>query len=279
MIKVDDFYRLKDITNITSVYSPSFSGIVSGECKGNVWVDNLQCPNIALVESIPVGGFAFLGAIHTKEQGQQLELFLKEELFPMLKSSGVGSFEFSAEQEEVAKFIINIFQYKKIENEQEFSYQASGLEASSRESLPQQYVMHHVDYEFWASLSENGDGNGNELKNGHLLKNKIEESWYSFNDFINRSLAFCISYENHIVAVIVGTARFNDTLPIDIETDKAHQNKGLASALTKEFINQCVARGLSAQWDCVESNVKSKKLAEKAGFKLISQQPVYWFDI
>lgn len=279
MIKVDDFHSLKDIHNITSLNSPSFSGIVSGECKGNVWVDNLECPNIALVESTPVGGFSFLGAIHTKEQGEHLELFLKEELFPMLKSSGVDSFEFSAEQEQVVKFIINMFQHKEIEHEQEFSYRASELVAPSRQSLPQEYVMHQVDDEFWEILSENGDGNGNEFKNGHLLKNKIEESWYSFSDFINRSLAFCVTYENHIAAVIVGTARFNNTLAIDIETDEAHQNKGLAFALTKEFVNQCVARGLSAQWDCVESNVKSKSLVEKLGFQLIRQQTVYWFEI
>jgi ribosomal protein S18 acetylase RimI-like enzyme len=277
MIKVDDFHRLKDISNVTSVCSPSFSGIVSGECKGNVWVDNLECPNIALVESTPVGGFAFLGAIHTKEQGEHLKLFLKEELFPLLKSSGIDSFEFSAEQEHVAKFIINMFQHKEIGNEQEFSYQASELVASSRESMPQGYVMHQVEHEFWESLSENGDGN--KFKKGHLLKNKIEESWYSFSDFINRSLAFCVTYENHIAAVIVGTARFNNTFAIDIETDKAHQNKGLAFALTKEFVNQCVARGLSAQWDCVESNIKSKSLVEKLGFKLIRQQTVYWFEI
>jgi ribosomal protein S18 acetylase RimI-like enzyme len=279
MIKVDDFYRLKEINNVTSLYSPSFSGIVSGECKGNVWVDNLECPNIALVESTPVGGFAFLGAIRTEEQGEQLKQFLEKELFPMLKSSGVDSFEFSAEQEEVTKFIINTFQHKEIAHEQEFSYQASELVAASRESLPQQYVMHQVDDKFWESLSQNGDGNGDKFKNVHLLKNKIEESWYSSSDFINRSLAFCISYENYIVAVIVGTARFNNTLAIDIETDKAHQNKGLASALTKEFINQCVARGLSAQWDCVESNINSKRLVEKLEFKMIRQQTVYWFDI
>lgn len=277
MIKVDDIHRLKDITNITNVCSPSFSGIVSYECKGNVWVDNLECPNLALVESAPVGGFAFLGAIHTEEQGEQLAYFLKRELFPWLKSREIDSFEFSAEQQHVEKFIINMFEHKQIENEQEFSYQATELVASSRDSLPQGYVIHQVDDKFWESLCENEDGN--EFKNGHLLKNKIEESWYSFSDFMNRSLAFSVAYENHIVAVIVGTARFNDTLAIDIETDKAHQNKGLAFALTKEFVNQCVARGLSAQWDCVESNIKSKSLVEKLGFQLIRQQTVYWFEI
>lgn len=277
MIKVDDFIGLKDVNKITSVCSPSFSGIVSGECKGNVWVDNLECPNLALVESSPVGGFAFLGEIHTEEQGEQLADFLKEELFPWLKSRGIDSFEFTAENEHMEQIIINRFQHKQIENEQEFSYRTSELVASSREIFPQGYVMHQVDEEFWERLSENGDGN--EFKNEHLLKNKIEESWYSFSDFTNRSLAFCIAYENHIVAVIVGTARFNDTLPIDIETDKAHQNKGLAFALTKEFVNQCVARGLSAQWDCVESNIKSKSLVEKLGFKLVRQQTVYWFEI
>ena len=278
MIKVDDFQKLSHIDKITNQLSPSFSGIVSGECKGNVWVDSLECPNLALVESTPVGGFAFLGEIHTDEQQEQLGHFLKEELFPLLQSRGIDAFEFSAEKEHVAKQILNMFHDKEIGQEQEYSHRNNETAVFSTViNLPRGYSLYQVDDELWENL--NKDRDGNELKNGHLLKNKIEESWNSFDDFMNKSIAFCISYEDHIVAVIVGTARFNDTLPIDIETDLEHQGKGLAFILTMKFVNECVARGLTAQWDCVESNVKSKKLAEKAGFKLISQQPVYWFDI
>ncbi|MNJ54432.1 GNAT acetyltransferase [compost metagenome] len=166
-----------------------------------------------------------------------------------------------------------MFQGKQIQQEQEFNHRNDEGISSSGISLPQGYILHQVDDELWESLY------GNKFNKGHLLKNKIVESWNSFDDFMDRSLAFCVTYENHIVAVIVGTARFNHTLAIDIETDKEHQNKGLAFILTMKFVNECVSRGLSAQWDCVESNIKSKKLAEKAGFELIKQQPVFWFDI
>lgn len=38
---------------------PSFSGIVSGECKGNLWVDKIDCPTIALAASYSVESLAF----------------------------------------------------------------------------------------------------------------------------------------------------------------------------------------------------------------------------
>lgn len=236
-------------------------------------MDNFEYPNIALVESASVGGFAFLGDIRTEEQGELLGYFLKEELFPLLQSRGINGFEFSADHKHVAKQILSMFQDKEIGQEQEFSHRNDKTISSSEISLPQGYTLHQVDDKLWESL------HGNELANGHFLANKIKVSWNSFDDFMNKSIAFCITYENHIVAVIVGTARFNDTLAIDIETIQEHQGKGLAFILTMSFVNECVTRGLNAQWDCVESNVKSKKLAEKAGFKLITQQPVYWFEI
>lgn len=36
--------------------------------------------------------------------------------------------------------------------------------------------------------------------------------------------------------------------------------------LVIEFVNECTKRGITSQWDCVESNPISKRLAEKAGF-------------
>jgi len=38
----------------------------------------------------------------------------------------------------------------------------------------------------------------------------------------------------------------------------------LRYSLTIEFVNECINNDLIAQWDCVESNPNSRKLAEKA---------------
>ncbi|MFA5522831.1 MAG: hypothetical protein WDA24_00590 [Tissierellales bacterium] len=50
MLKVNELSS-KAIDKITYEDSPSFSGIGAGECKGDMWVDDIDSPNIALVSS------------------------------------------------------------------------------------------------------------------------------------------------------------------------------------------------------------------------------------
>lgn len=53
-----DFYKF---TDILSEDNPSYSGILAGKCKGDIWVDDAKNPELALVYSNAVGGFAILG--------------------------------------------------------------------------------------------------------------------------------------------------------------------------------------------------------------------------
>jgi len=96
---------------------------------------------------------------------------------------------------------------------------------------------------------------------------------------MNKSGAYCTILDNRIVAVLVGTASFNKVIAIDIETEEKHRKIGLAYAMAKEFIADCLKKGCIPQWDCVESNPSSYKLAEKLGFEKFHENTVYWFNI
>ena len=63
MIKLDRSHKLTNYENIANDNCHSFSGIVAGECKGDLWVDDLDNPRISIVYSYPVGSFTFLGSI------------------------------------------------------------------------------------------------------------------------------------------------------------------------------------------------------------------------
>lgn len=117
------------------------------------------------------------------------------------------------------------------------------------------------------------------FENENFLKIRILESWYSFEDFKNKSIAYCIISENKIVAVMVGTASFNNVIAIDIETEEKHKRMGLAYAMAVEFIADCLKNGFIPQWDCVESNQNSFNMARKLGFKKMNENTVYWFNI
>lgn len=272
MIKVDNIYSVSNFENITNDNCPSFSGIVAGECKGDLWVDNIDNPKIAIAHSYAVGSFAFLGMINNDYEYMYLNNFIKNEIFSFLKQKGINYFEFSIESDNLKPYILRMFKDKTIQREREYSFRKLE-QLNVNYSLPEGFKMQKVDYDFWKKII-NGD-----FKNDAFLTKRLLESWASFDNFISKSIAFCITYSNSIVSVIVGTARFKNIIPIDIETDDRFKHKGFGYCLTIEFVNECINKGLIAQWDCVESNSNSLKLAEKAGFKLLKQNDVYWFDI
>lgn len=272
MLYINKDININDVTNIVNEKSPSFSGIVNRECKGNLWVDNIEKPRIALAESYAVGSFAFLGTYEKKEDFLGLKLFLEDELFYHLKENGYDCFEFSVESESIHNSILEIFKDKSIQKEKEFSFRVNKA-LDKNLVIPEEYQLRKVDDLLWSIILEG------KLKNEDLLKVRLLESWYSFEEFMNKSIAYCVIYDNRIIAVMVGTACFNNVIAIDIETEDKHRKKGLAYAMAIEFINDCLKNQITPQWDCVETNLNSYNLAKKLGFEIINETTVYWFNI
>jgi hypothetical protein len=139
-----------------------------------------------------------------------------------------------------------MFEDMEIQSEREYSYRKSE-HINSCYSLPEGFEIQKVNNDFLNKVLK-GD-----YENKAFLIDRILESWENVDDFNNRSLAFCITYIKRIVAVIVGTARYKNILAIDIEVEEDFRHKGLGYCLTIEFVNEYVKRGLTAQWDCMES--------------------------
>lgn len=272
MIQIDKYAAIKNITNIVNDRCPSFSGIVSQECKGNLWLNNTETPTLAIAESYAVGGFAFLGTNQNKEDFVELKAYLDSELLPQIKKKGCHCFEFSIESDDIRENILGMFQGKQLQTEREFSFRMRRIPTIDK-SIPKEYQIIRVDTELWRMLS---DGR---FDNADFLRDRLLESWHSFDEFEYKSIAYCTVYENRIVAVIVGTANYKNIIPIDIETEETHRRKGLAYAMSAEFIADCFQHNYIPQWDCVESNPSSYYMAQKLGFEKINENIVYWFDI
>lgn len=272
MIQVGNYIKIKNVSNITNEKSPSFSGITKQECKGKLWVDQIDFPRIAIAESFAVGSFSFLGAYETKEDFMNLNNFLQNELFPQLKKDGYNCFEFSIEHEQMRKHILDLFKDKSIQTEKEYSFRVNTVPRKNQ-CNPKDYQIRKVDHEFWRTLADE------KLENGDFIKIRLLESWYSFEEFSDKSIAYCTIIDNRIVAVMVGTACYNNVIAIDIETEEAHRRKGLAFAMAVEFITDCLRNNYIPQWDCVESNPNSYHLAKRLGFEKMNENIVYWFNL
>lgn len=271
MIKIDDLH-VGNYENVVNDDCPSFSGIVAGECKGNLWVDDINNPKIAIADSYAVGSFAFLGDINNEDEYNKLNNYVKNSIFDFLKQKGIDCFEYSVESDSLKPYVQKMFEDRKIQNEKEYSFRIFDYIINNY-LIPDNYIIQKVDFDLWGKVV-----NGS-FKNASFLTKRLLESWGSFDNFEKNSVGFCITYLDSIVAVIIGTARFKNIIPIDIETIDEFRHQGLGYSLTIEFVNECIRRNLIAQWDCVESNPISRKLAEKAGFKLVRENEVFWFQI
>jgi RimJ/RimL family protein N-acetyltransferase len=232
----------------------------------------VEAPRIAIAESYAVGGFAFLGTYERNEDFLNLKAFLENGLFNNLSQNGYPCFEFSIEMESIRNNILEIFKDRLIQTETEFSFRVNTIPKNNH-SIPGEYQIRKVDDIFWNMLTEG------RFENEDFLKTRLLESWYSFEEFKNKSIAYCVILQNRIVAVMVGTACFHNVIAIDIETEEKHRGKGLAYAMAVEFITDCLKNELIPQWDCVESNPNSYNLARKLGFEKINENTVYWFDL
>jgi hypothetical protein len=272
MIQISRDIKINNVINVVNDNSPSFSGIVIQVCKGKLWVDDIDVPSIAIAESSAVGSFAFLGIYETDEVFTNLKVFLENELFCQLKNNGYDCFEFSIESENIRKNILDLFKDKSVQTEREFSFRTNTIPKNNY-SIPKDYQIKKVDNAFWNMLSEG------KFENVDFIKIRLLESWYSFDDFMNSSIAYCTILDNRIVAVMVGTACYNNVIAIDIETEDQHRRRGLSYAMALEFIADCLRNDYIPQWDCVESNSNSYKLATKLGFEKINENTVYWFKL
>ncbi len=272
MILVNQDIKLENTSNIINEKAPSISGIVTGECRGRLWVDRTDHPRIAIVESYATGSFAFLGVYQSMDDFISLKNFLEKELFIQLKNSGYDSFEFSIDNDSLREGILELFKHKSLQSEQECSFRAYAI-PDKNPVIPRDYQIRKVEDNFWKQLSEG------QYKNGEFIKLRLLENWPSFKAFMNRSIAYCAVCDRRIVAVIIGTASYSRTIAIDIETEEKHRGKGLGYAMASAFIADCLDHDYIPQWDCMESNQSSYQLAGKLGFEKMNENTVYWFDI
>jgi len=187
MKKLDCSQKLNKYENIINVNSPSFSGIVAGECKGDLWVDDIDNPRISIVYSYPVGSLAFLGSIINDNECIELKKYIEKEIFDFLKQKGVSSFEFSIESEHLKPYILKMFADMEIQSEREYSYRKSE-HINSCYSLPEGFEIQKVNNDFLNKVFK-GD-----YENKAFLIDRILECWENVDDFNNRSLALCITY-------------------------------------------------------------------------------------
>lgn len=91
-------------------------------------------------------------------------------------------------------------------------------------------------------------------------------SWDSAESFLEKGKGYCIVKGDIVAAWAFSAAVSSTEIDIGIETNSEYRRLGLAEIAAKKMIGYCFEQNKHPVWACHQSNIASKKLAEKLGF-------------
>jgi GNAT superfamily N-acetyltransferase len=96
-------------------------------------------------------------------------------------------------------------------------------------------------------------------------------SWDAFRAEGSGAVVYC---DDRIVASASSFLSLDGEVEMDLSTEEAHRGKGLAAACAARMLRDCMERGITVHWDA--QNDISRHMAEKFGFEIETEYPVYW---
>lgn len=99
--------------------------------------------------------------------------------------------------------------------------------------------------------------------------------WESENDFLENGIGFSIFYKNNLVSTAYSSFIHDHQLELGIETAEEFRGKGFAAFACSALIDYCIENSYEPIWACRLENTGSYKLAQKIGFKPITEIPYY----
>ncbi|HNC91526.1 MAG TPA: GNAT family N-acetyltransferase [Anaerolineales bacterium] len=136
-------------------------------------------------------------------------------------------------------------------------------EQNTPPALPDGFSLHAVTPELLAS----------NIGGMELLEEEIHSERTSPEDFFANGFGICPVYENQIAGWCLSEYNTHDRCEVGIATLEPHQRKGIATTLTKIFLNEAAQRGIRhVGWKCWERNEASVATARKAGFSLVHRE-------
>jgi RimJ/RimL family protein N-acetyltransferase len=102
--------------------------------------------------------------------------------------------------------------------------------------------------------------------------------WSSGEDVEKNGLGFCLLKDGEVVSICYAAAISDGLAEVDVVTDEAYRGRGLGSLVSRQFIRECLLRGIKPTWDCFTYNTNSLRLAERLGFSELVRYPFYSFN-
>lgn len=110
------------------------------------------------------------------------------------------------------------------------------------------------------------------------LQDEIHLTWGSLEAFEAHGYGYCLKEGETLVSFCLAVFTDETRDEISVHTAEPYRKQGWGTVVASAFISECLARGRQPNWECFWENEPSNKLAEKLGFRMLEDYPVYYWE-
>lgn len=242
----------------------------TGNSPATAWVDDAQQPRSAFMwdttHSLYLGGDAGNGAFIGSLRG-----LLAETILPHGRDHHLGIFKIYTADETWAALVPDLFQKADMPTRARCLFRLDPRDDTPENApLPPEFRVEQITRELL-----------NNRQNVDRLLDEIGSCWTALDRFWSHGFGFCALDKSGAIAGWC-TAEYvgNHVCGVGIETIEEHQGKGVGTTVAGAFVQHCCVDGWTAHWDSWQSNTPSVRVAEKIGFRKVTDYAVqiYVFD-
>ena len=255
----EDYYKINKLLVSTQEKNENvLNAVISGMNQGIVYVDQIEEPRTAIVYAVGLEYF-LLGDPENKSFNSQLGDFISTQLKQESLDLCGGTWFIARIFNEAWKKVLE----KAVDGRRYYVDYSVYYELNTvhfNEGLEQTRNVLDEDLSIVKITKEliNTDEN---------LRDELTEYWSSAESFTQYGLGYAVLKTDKVVSTCYSCCVNGDRHEMYIATfDKNVRNRGLATILGQQYIKDCLERGYCVYWTTDESNVPSKRVAEKLGF-------------
>jgi RimJ/RimL family protein N-acetyltransferase len=115
------------------------------------------------------------------------------------------------------------------------------------------------------------------LANHQPLIAEMQSETPSVEDFLRGRFGYCLQHGHELIAWCLSEYNHGDRCELGIETLPPFRRRGLALVTARDTLAHAQAHGVTTiGWHCWKHNVASSNLAQRLGFELVEEYPVWY---
>jgi GNAT superfamily N-acetyltransferase len=248
--------------------------VIDGHCPGKIYVDQRDHPRAALLWDHAEGEFYLAGYTHNEGFNRALNDCIRHQIRPYAQAHLPHLSEYTlycdpdvwGPQLDVVLAGMDPMPHRRK------LYALKALRRDGRACLPDGFTMARIDEQIL----------GSELRGIDVMREWVLGPWRSAADLARSEIGFCLIHGDELVSWCVSEYTCEPVpgegraCQVGIYTREGYRRRGFATLVASATVERCLAEGIERiGWHCWGRNVASAATAERVGFELAVDRPVY----